>query len=88
LPGSEGGHARLVDPLLELATIVVIALIPTVPIAVLGWAFVRRRRRTAADVSSGRAPETPFAALTIVGLVITVAVVFILAATIAARWIA
>jgi hypothetical protein len=74
---------------MELLVIVVIALVPTVPIAVLGWALLRRRKRRAeADVTSGTAPETPFAAFSLVGLAITVVAVFFLAITIAARIVA
>ena len=47
-----------------------------------------RRRRAAASVTEGSAPETPFAAISMVGLVITVAAVFFLALTIAARVVA
>lgn len=70
---------------MELLVVVLIALVPTVPFALLGWALLRRRRRGGADVASGTAAETPFATMSIVGLVITVAVVFFLALTIAAR---
>jgi hypothetical protein len=74
---------------MELLVIVLFALLPTVPIAVLGWALLKRRsRRAEADVTAGTAPETPFAAFSVVGLVITVAAVFFLALTIAARVIA
>lgn len=73
----------------ELLVIVLFALVPTVPVAVLGWALLRRRRsRAEADITSGTAPETPFAAFSVVGLVITVAAVFFLAITVAARLIA
>ena len=73
----------------ELLVVVFIALVPTVPVAVLAWAMFRRRRGVAhPDVAAGRAPETPFAALSVVGLVITVVVVFVLALTIAARLLA
>lgn len=74
---------------MELLVIVAFALVPTVPIALLGWALLNRRRRSqAANVTEGTAPETPFAAISVVGLVITVAAVFFLALTIAARVIA
>jgi hypothetical protein len=71
---------------MELLTIVLFALVPTVPLAILGWAFLNRsRRRRGATVTQGTAPETPFAAFSVVGLVLTVVAVFFLAITIAAR---
>jgi len=73
---------------MELLVIVLFALVPTVPIAVLGWAFLNKRRSRAGNVTEGSAPETPFAAISVVGLVITVAAVFFLALTIAARVVA
>jgi hypothetical protein len=73
---------------LELLAVILISLVPTVPVAVLGWAIIRRtRRRGGEDIASGQAPETPFAALSVVGLVITVAVVFFLSLTLVARWL-
>lgn len=76
---------------MELLVIVVFALVPTVPIAVLGWALLRRRGRARADaagVTEGTDPATPFAAISMVGLVLTVAAVFVVALTIAARLVA
>jgi hypothetical protein len=75
------------SPLAELGVVVLIVLIPTVP-ACFYLGSIVRRRRTIEDVTSGRAPETPFVVLAWVGIAIAVAAFLAVAATLLARAIA
>ena len=75
------------DAPLELLGAALIVLIPTVPLGLyLGSVLARRRDRPLeADIASGRAPETPFVLIASVGMVITIAVIAVVALTLLAR---
>lgn len=63
------------DAVRELTVVLVIVLIPTVPVCWYLSAALHRRRagRTAeAEVTSGRASETPFVVIATVGTVIAI----------------
>lgn len=65
----------------ELGIVVLIALFPVLPVALFGWSALQRRRVRGRDelheVDTGRAPETPFAAIGAVALFVGgVAVLF------------
>jgi hypothetical protein len=74
----------------ELAMIVFIVLIPTVPVTFFAWNLLERRRRNRGEtleqeLEAGRSSATPFALLSIVGSTIAVAAVLTLLLVIAVR---
>jgi hypothetical protein len=75
----------------ELLVILVIVLIPTVPVTILGWSLLSRRRSVRGEereLESGRSPATPFAAISVVGSVIAVSALLVLLLVVAVRAVA
>ena len=79
------------DAINELTVVLAIVLLPTVPVCwYLSTALLRRRgaRTEEADVTSGRAPETPFVVLATVGMVIAFTALVGVALALVARAVA
>jgi hypothetical protein len=75
----------LSGPVKELLIVAFIVLVPTVPVTIYVWSLLGRRRERGQEVASGRAPETPFAAITYVGTAIAVVAVLTLLLVVAVR---
>ncbi len=82
----------LSDSAKELLVIVFIVLVPTVPLTILAWSLLGKRRMArrseGVEIESGRSPATPFAVISVVGTVIAVAAMLTLLLVVAVRAVA